>query len=649
MNNRRGGCILLVACLLFLIPVSGWAQSGGSAALSSLDSQEFPKMEAFLDVRDSQGHFVHGLTPDDLEMLENNRPAPVAALQELRPGVQLAVAFNPGPTFAVRNSQGAARYDFLKDALAEWTRSRTASTLDDLSLVSLNGAMVRHSHNLAAWLEGLQAMPEDVRSAVPSMEPLLTAMDLVTDATPRPGMNRAVLWITAPLDNRMSVSLENVKARAEQQGVRIFIWLVVPVGAPVTEPQLRMENLAASTGGELFSFSGDETIPDLESYLESLRSIYRVEYTSRLNTSGDHRLAMRVRTRAGETLTSEPLTFELEIAPPEPIFVSPELEIIRTPPDNLPSREVLEELPVEYYLPHEHPLHLVLDFPDGRVRPIVKTRLYVDGILAAENVAPPFERFTWDLSHYAESGRHSLRVEVEDALGLSGSSIETFILVKVEHPQRTWWTGLTRHIPSLAVLLVLVSGSVLLLVLVVGGRIQPRVHRLGRRSGGGKRPKPIPEAPAAREKEESMARHLPGWVNRLHWPQRHVSPQAYAFLTPISENNVHVTAAPVPITVEEMTLGSDARLATLVIEDPSIAGLHARLLRQPNGSFRIQDEGSIAGTWINYCPINHTGVSLEHGDILHIGRSGYRFTLRQPAQVRKPVLVLVQPPEEVSS
>ena len=75
-----------------------------------------------------------------------------------------------------------------------------------------------------------------------------------------------------------------------------------------------------------------------------------------------------------------------------------------------------------------------------------------------------------------------------------------------------------------------------------------------------------------------------------------------------------------------------------VLLDLSVEGVHAHLEREPGGSFRLSDEGSTAGTWVNYQPVPESGKILEHGDLVHFGRMGYRFVLRNPKQVRKPVL-----------
>jgi fermentation-respiration switch protein FrsA (DUF1100 family) len=97
--------------------------------------------------------------------------------------------------------------------------------------------------------------------------------------------------------------------------------------------------------------------------------------------------------------------------------------------------------------------------------------------------------------------------------------------------------------------------------------------------------------------------------------------------------------------MDELTFGLDPTLATMIVDDPSIEGLHARLLRDPDGTFRLVDEGSVAGTWVNYLPVTGEGQLLRHGDLVHFGRVGFRFTQREPLPVEKPVITClpVQP------
>jgi pSer/pThr/pTyr-binding forkhead associated (FHA) protein len=134
-------------------------------------------------------------------------------------------------------------------------------------------------------------------------------------------------------------------------------------------------------------------------------------------------------------------------------------------------------------------------------------------------------------------------------------------------------------------------------------------------------------------------RKLTGWVNRIHWPHRRLAPQANAYLTRLTELNPAAdTAVPIPITADELTFGCDPQQATLVLDDHSVDGLHARLVRKEDGSFWLADEGSIAGTWVNYSSVSKVGLPLEHGDLIHIGRVNFRFTQRDPLRQRKPVI-----------
>ena len=100
--------------------------------------------------------------------------------------------------------------------------------------------------------------------------------------------------------------------------------------------------------------------------------------------------------------------------------------------------------------------------------------------------------------------------------------------------------------------------------------------------------------------------------------------------------------APLPLSAEAITLGSDPQQASLVINDPSVQGLQARMLPQ-EGSFHLEDAGSTAGTWVNYTQIPPEGVTLMHGDLVHLGRSGFRFTLREGGRRPKPTVQPLEP------
>ncbi len=639
MSNRLRGFLILLIGLLWLPRHSANAQGNSGALLSALNAQAFPLVQAYLEVHDAQGNFVHGLTADQVIMIEDGNSRPVSKLQELIVGSQAVIAINPGPSFAIRNNKAISRYDLIKEALSKWAFSRMGSNIDDLSLLITHGPAASHTSDPEKWLAALESDQIDARSAIQDLDTLFRAVSLASDPTPRPGMSRAVIFITPPPEGQLDQSLETLAAQAREQQIAIYIWLVSSSGAFVTQSAQQLRSLSEATGGRTFNFTGEETLPSLEEYLSPLRYVYTLEYESAVSTSGAHQVVAQV--QAAEASIETPVrSFEIELQPPKPAFVSPPLQIQRdlTPPR---AQQESANLP-EDAAPNaqQQVIQVVFDFPDGRMRPLVYSALLVNGSVVAENTQPPFDRFLWDLSPYESDGVQRLQVQARDKLGLTGVSVEIPVQVIVRRSEQNALSSFQRSLPILSALAVLIAGAVLLLVLVVGGKLRPRTLRAARQ-----RRKYDPVTQPVQIRAEMPAARRSNWASRFQWSGRAVAPKAEAYLNPIPDSDQEDTLPPIPISDEEIILGSDPDSASLVFDDASVEALHARLLRLQDGSYRLADMGSVAGTWINYTPVSKEGARLEHGDLVHIGRIGFRFTLRKPLSNRKPVIVTQPPPE----
>lgn len=605
------------------------AQSTARARITAPQIESFPLVELYLDVYTADGNFLHGLQPSQVTILEDAQPALDPILQEIRPGVQLVVAINPGSAIALRNSQGISRYGLIRQALVRWATARAGSSIDDLSILITDGSGLSHTENLQTWFAAFPEELSDARQAVPSLDNLSQAVDLAADPTHRRGMGRAVLWITPTLDSSQILALDDIISRANQQDINIFVWLVTPGEVVMNPANQKLNELALQTGGQFFAFTGTETLPDLETYLEPLRSIYRLTYTSQVRQSGSHQVSVEIQNEV-ETISSPPQSYTISLQTPNPAFINPPLEITRQPPEHL-SGVAAADISIEDYLPDMLNLEILVDFPDQRMRRLVRTALLVDGAVVDDNLAPPFDAFQWDLSRITQSGDHTLQVIAEDILGLSGSSINTIIHVEVKRPAMGFWFVLARNTPTMIGLAVLLVSGVALLLMVVGGRIHPRRLPLSRLQRPAKKP--------AQEYADKPAEQQPqSWTSRLHWPQRRLKPRAEAYLTPLARDDSLANAVPVALTAPEVTIGSDPQRATLVLDDPSVDGLHARLVKNDAGVYILIDAGSTAGTWVNYNLLPQDGICLEHNDLIHIGRSHFRFTQAHPTHIRKPVI-----------
>jgi hypothetical protein len=122
-------------------------------------------------------------------------------------------------------------------------------------------------------------------------------------------------------------------------------------------------------------------------------------------------------------------------------------------------------------------------------------------------------------------------------------------------------------------------------------------------------------------------------------PGQPSSRRSELLLEPLPAHEEADAQAPLPLTVQEIILGRSPTEATCVIDEASLENVHATLRREGN-TYRVIDAGSLAGTWVNYQRVPEEGVLLQHGDLLHLGRAGFRFVQRAPGSTRKPAIIV---------
>jgi hypothetical protein len=644
----------LFLLLVLLAAGHAVAQDIINATLLNFDASGFPHMSAYLNVLDEQGDFVPGIQADWVAVFENGVPQPLSEFTQLYSGVAFAMVVNPGPSFAIRDAQGFSRYDHLINKISDWVIEGDGQGQDDLSLFITSGPEMYHLSNPEEWLAILVGHQANFRLAQPSLDVLDRAIDITAGPNVRPGMGRAVLFITPPLDGDFSLGLQGLAARAKQLGVRIFVWMVASPDTFSGRAAEQLADMAHETGGFFFAFSGVEPVPDLEGYLEPIRSIYQIGYDSLIDTGGTHELFIEIYSQRAwqdgvytsrDLLASTfPFNFDLDIRPPNPVFISPP-SVIERKDGNPQSADPLT------LLPQEHTFEFLIEFPDRQPRPLVATTLIVNGIPVAQNTEQPFDRFQWDLGAYVESADYVVRIEVVDNLGLVGTSIDLPVSINISRQPRTLMSIFANRMHLLVGLLVFLSGLVLFLVLVLGGGLRPKVFGFARDVKGRStskvrflRPQIDPLTQPVEQIHDNSARRIPGWINPLYWTHRVTTQKVNAYLTCLSEKDQQKMVAPLPMSSDEVSLGRDPLNSMLVLDDPSVDPLHARVHREGD-NYRILDEGSIAGTWVNYTPVSKEGTLLEHGDLVHIGRMGFRFMLQKPTRQPKPVILPQEPPK----
>ena len=606
---------------------SASAPAGGQVILMAPDLTAFPTIGAYFVVRSANGAFVNLLQSNQVNVFEDNQSRPLIDMQQRQPGMRLIIAVNASPGMGVRNSQGQTRYDQVVQALQAWASlPATANNQDEFNLLANQQPAATGMANPLDWLAALSAYQPDFRSVAPSLDSLSAALMLASTPPSRIGMGKSILYITGPLPQTSQSALGDLINQASQVGVAVNVWIVGSPDDFSTDGVKTLEKLATQTGGNYVTFSGKEDLPSPETYLTALRGIYQLHYQSAVSTSGSHTLVIKI-TGLTNVLTSPAQFFNLTLSPPNPMFLSPPVKITRTVPAGTAN-------PLANLTPTRQPLQILVEFPDGHSRALKYSRLYVDGKLVSENTSPPFDRFVWDISGYTQTGTHTLRVEVQDVLGLGRTSIETPVLVEVSLPPAMIETVMSHFNRWTALGAVLAAGLITAFVLLWVWR-RPKKRPARQRPKKKNQPQTLP-IPARSEGRHSG---FQGWPERLSWPKR---PPVEGSLQPqlvrLDDHHQPVTASPILLSGQEMTFGSDPTLATVVVDAPEVEALHARIKFLEDGRAMLFDQESTAGTWVNFLPVPPEGAALSQDDIIHIGKVPFRFLSGHPGHLRKPVV-----------
>jgi hypothetical protein len=448
-------------------------------------------------------------------------------------------------------------------------------------------------------------------------------------------MKRAILLITPHMDD---TNIDNTIApliqRAIDSKVRVFVWFVDASEYSVTASANAFKSLAQQSNGSFFAFSGIEPFPDPNQFFAPLRHVYTLTYTSALTNAGDHTLGLYVEAPEGR-IPALDKTFNVDIQPPNPIFVSPPLQITRQPSEEDPYN-------AEALVPAQQNIEILVEFPDGHERELKRTSLYVDGQIVMENTSAPFESFVWDLSAYDSSSQHEIIVEAEDVLGISKQSIGIPVTLTVVQPPKGIQAFLARYRSYLVVGAIAMAGLALLGILLRGraGNTSPRERRESRKRFEDPLTQPVvslTEPPiSATKKTKTEPRPLrAGWLQ----PKPARVAEAPAYLIRLTNGGEPASVSPIPVQEKDMTFGTDPVQSKRVLDDASISPLHARIKQTDDGVFIIYDHGSVAGTWVNYEPVMREGRRLSHGDRIHFGQLVYRFDLSRPPAEAEPKVI----------
>jgi hypothetical protein len=586
--------------------IAAAAQATGTIQLTPPSFDGFPQIAFYASVIGPDGRSVRALPPTSFSLTEDGVAIADFVMQEETVGGRQIFAVNTVAPLRRRDEQGVTRLEQVRQALIEaWASRPLSTTRDQVSLLTAEGSLGVNRPSAADLIPALEDWPPVYSGSEVGYGVLLTALAAALDPLPHPAMENVVVFVTPLLDRNNEQELGDALALAASSRAQIHVVLVGTPEQAGTAEALRLRQAAEATRGSFRVFETAAGLEDLEGRLQEVRTRYAVEYASSASSSGPHAVQLSVST-PDFAAVSDPVAYQAELAPPQLTFIQPPQTIARRTDD--PDTPLADIPPTFLELP------VLVTFPDGHDRPIARLDLFINGELHESRGDPPFDRVRWDLSSIFETRSFQIRAEVTDSQGLTASTEILPVSIEVVPGPR----GLEALQPAMAPLF----GG--LTLMGIGLALALGWVRLGQ----------LPMDPG-------WSAASPGGMRLLRRAslgtvQPGAAPEAV--LLPLHPDG---TAGP-PIALDgaDLMIGSDPALCGLLLDDPSVSGIHARVTRRAAGVFSLRDQHSVAGTWVNDSPVDETGRDLSHGDRIYFGRAAYRFRLAAPPSEAR---VIVRP------
>ena len=587
------GCYLLLIFLFINLfnHRSVLAQSSNNILVQPPGTNHFPEITLSFKLPYTHRETVSDLRLNQITVFENDAPIQPDSLNKDRSGVHFTLALNPGMPLDIHDIEGISSYDKLREALVSWAEKRSILIGDSMSFVGDSGILIANSKDKDLWIDMVNGYQPNFRILEPNPYSLELAVEKSQDRIVPFGVDKSILYITpAPLPGQIE-AINQLSIRASSAGIQINVWMVDEAYFLTNDQGGALIDLAKNTGGNFFHYTGSEVIPDPEDYFVDLGYYYTLSYQSNIRETGTNSLRIELSAANGEIRGTSP-SFFIEVEPPKPILVSPPAVITRT--STLGDTGNLD--------PTTQSIEFMIEFPDGRPRPISTSRLFVDGKMVSEQQGEKSNCLTWDLLSLSNSGDHMIQVEVEDALGLSARTILTPIQVDIvePEPEKGFDTG---HLGFT----ILIISLVLSLIIFISWLV--------RRYWQSDKFKTIMPGKFIQE-------HKPDGGSLISFnDQKNI----IAKFVPLDSHGDNIIDS-LNLTEPNVYIGCESDNTGFVVEITNIKNAQA-VINQSEGCFWINDLGSANGIWINYKKIDGNPIKIKSGDIVHFGYCGYRFSM----------------------
>ncbi|MCI0394892.1 MAG: FHA domain-containing protein, partial [Chloroflexi bacterium] len=602
-----------------------------------VDTSDFPEIVLGLAATDSQNNLVTDFA--GLRISEGDTQLTEFDTEQTRVGVELIFVIDANTTINQLDDGELSRREKVRDSIVNYARQFMSQAQEDLVTIVVPG------EGGGQFLEQADLVfPNEVINAINFYEPaslsdtpinemVQMALDHLAENQDE-GRSQAILLYSDGAQLGQQLAYDALAATAQEQGVTFYGAIL---GSRADQSEIdNVARLTDATGGAYVHMPEAAQAAPLFETIRNRAVQTEVSYRSTLSSSGSHTVIVEL---GGASVTA---SFELTIEPPA---VSLAID------NSVPIRRVAAapDTPLEEMEPTSQPMAAEVEWPDGHPRLLEEVLLIVNGreFPLATPVLDDGGRLTfgWDIGAL-DAGTYDVQVRVTDELGLQGVSEPLPLTIEVERPQG----APTATVPAAATSepagqeegssspatlgrnLLLIGGGLagLFLLAVVAVVAVVLIRRRGAASTQAPSPgAAVSAAPPSGPLDKDTTFIMP--------PDFAIRDVTGAYLEPLEYAPEH--AGMIPILGNNIALGRDPNLVQIPFNDRSVSRLHARIM-ESNSAYRLYDEGSASGTYLNYERIGLTPRVLKDKDEIHFGRVHLRFHLASAVADNDPTQIL---------
>jgi hypothetical protein len=631
---RRHGRIILLFIILTLFSgqfITTFAQEEENRLdITKLKSDQFPSITLNVLVLDADGRVIREL--EDFRLSEDGIDVEEFQIEPVEVGADVVFVIDANETISgIDQVGGISRLEKVKNSIIRYANFYMDPLHNDgisILVPSGPGSQFLDKTGMTYANEVINAanlyQPGQL-SETPLQRMMVQALETAV-INPEDGRSRSVVLFTDGSQLSEQLDYDSLTSMAQEAGVPIFGLLL---GARADEDEVNnLNRLAEASGGAMKHMPEAESADALFEIVDERSTMEQVAYKSAISTSGNHEIEVSLDD------TSAISVFDLEVSPPS-VMVALD--------NSRPIRRVAAELdtPLELMEPLIQPLVAQVDWPDGYPRKLTAVSLLVNDeevvieapILGTDGVLT----FDWNLRHI-DQGLYDLQIQVTDELGLQGSSPNVPLAVEVDRPPIPIPTATAAPAPTAPPATVtafvepedvpndlVILGAGLFFLAFFGLLLVLFIIFFSRRRSS--------SLAAAATGPASTAVAYPGdfdpHVTYVLAPELTAEDIDAAYLEALEHAPEH--AAIIPIIGSNIALGRDPQVAQIPFNDRSVSRLHARIM-ESQGNYRIYDEGSSSGTYVNYERIGLAPRILNDNDEIHFGRVHLRFHLNKKSE-----------------